>query len=109
MQELLTLYEYIRSKYNNYQTIKCTSSEIVVVFHNEFEMKILLQNFYNVYFNGIFYYSVDWQDIKDTIDDVFTNNYVFCQKNNKLKIVSLKDYRENAHYTHAWTIEKTLK
>ena len=106
MHDIFTLYQYVITKYHNYQAIKCTEKEIIIVFHDEFEMKIQLQGLYDIFFNNYFYYSVDWQDIKDTVDDFLTNKYVFYIQNNKLKI---KDYRENIKCNHAWTIEKTLK
>ncbi len=109
MKNLLTLYQYIINKYDNYQTIKYTETEIIIGFHDELEMKIQLQGFYNIYFNNIFYYNVDWQDIKDTIDDFLTNQYAFCEQNKKIKIIRLKDFYNNTNYNHVWTIEKTLK
>lgn len=109
MQDLLTLYQYIKNKYDNYQTIKYTETEIIIGFHDKLEMKIRLQGFYNIYFNNIFYYNVDWQDIKDTIDDFLTNQYAFCEQNKKLKIIRFKDLHEDTNYSHVWTIEKTLK
>lgn len=109
MQDLLSLYQYIKNKYDNYQAIKYTEKEIIVGFYDEFTMKIRLQGFYNIYFNDIFYYGVDWQDIKDTIDDFLSNQYAFCEQNKKLKIIRLKDFHENTNYNHVWTIEKTLK
>ncbi|MBO5045450.1 MAG: hypothetical protein J6C93_01095 [Clostridia bacterium] len=109
MQDIITIYQYIKSKYDRYQKIKYTDKDIIIKFHDEFEMKISLQNYFNIYFNDIFYYNVDWQDIKDTIDDFFSNQYAFCEKNNKLKIIKLKDYNVNANDNHVWTIEKTLK
>ena len=109
MKNLLTLYQYIINKYDNYQTIKYTETEIIIGFHDELEMQIQLQGFYNIYFNNIFYYNVDWQDIKDTIDDFLTNQYAFCEQNKKIKIIRLKDFYNNTNYNHVWTIEKTLK
>ena len=109
MQDLLTLYQYIKDKYNNYQAIKYTTTEITIVFYKGFEMKIQLKGFYNIYLNDMFYYNVDWQDIKDTIDDFLTNKYVFCEQNNKLKVTRIENYRENTKYNHIWTIEKVLK
>ena len=109
MKNLLTLYQYIINKYDNYQTIKYTETEIIIGFHDELEMKIQLQGFYNIYFNNIFYYNVDWQDIKDTIDDFLTNQYAFCEQNKKLKNMKLKDFDVNTKYNHVWTIERTLK
>lgn len=109
MKNLPTLYQYIINKYDNYQTIKYTETEIIIGFHDELEMKIQLQGFYNIYFNNIFYYNVDWQDIKDTIDDFLTNQYAFCEQNKKIKIIRLKDFYNNTNYNHVWTIEKTLK
>ena len=109
MKNLLTLYQYIINKYDNYQTIKYTETEIIIGLHYELEMKIQLQGFYNIYFNNIFYYNVDWQDIKDTIDDFLTNQYAFCEQNKKIKIIRLKDFYNNTNYNHVWTIEKTLK
>lgn len=109
MQDLYTLYQYIKNKYDNFQTIKYTGTEIIISFHSEFEMKIRLQDFYNIYFNDIFYYNVDWQDIKDTVDDFLTNQYAFCEQNKKLKIMKLKEFDVNTKYNHVWTIERTLK
>ena len=109
MRDIFTLYQYIKNTYDNYQSIKYTDKEMIVQFHDEFEMKICLQDYFNIYFNDIFYYNVDWQDIKDTIDDFFINQYAFCEQNKKLKIVSLKDFHVNANYNHVWTTEKTLK
>ena len=109
MKNLLTLYQYIINKYDNYQTIKYTETEIIIGFHDELEMKIQLQGFYNIYFNNIFYYNVDWQDIKDTIDDFLTNQYAFCEQNKKIKIIRLKDFYNNTNYNHVWTIEKSMK
>ena len=109
MQDILTLYQYIKSKYDRCSKIKHTGKEIVVKFHDEFEMKICLQDYFNIYFNDIFYYNVDGQDIKDTIDDFLTNQYAFCEQNKKLKIMKLKDFDVNTKYNHVWTIERTLK
>lgn len=109
MQDLFTLYQYIKNKYNNYKTIEYTEKELIVVFYEEFIMKIQLKGFYRIYFNDIFYYEVDWQDIKDTIDDFLLHQYAFCEQNKKLKIISLKDFHMNVNYNHVWTIEKTLK
>lgn len=109
MQDLLTVYKYIKNKYNNYKKIKYIETEILIIFHDKFEMKIREQNYFNFYFNNIFYYNIDWQDVKDTIDDIFTNQYVFCEQNKKLKIMYLKDFYNDTKYNHIWTIEKTLK
>lgn len=109
MQNLFTLYQYIKNKYHNYQKIKYTETELMIVFYNEFEMKIRLQGYYAVFFNDIFYYDIDWQDIKDTIDDVFTGKYAFCERNGKIKIIDLNDYHESKNYNHVWTIERILK
>lgn len=39
MRDLYTLYQYIKNKYDNFQTIKYTGTEIIISFHSEFEMK----------------------------------------------------------------------
>ena len=109
MKDFFSLCQYIKNQYSNYKTIEYTETELKVVFHEDFVMKIQLQGFYRIYFNDIFYYEVDWQDIKDTIDDFLSHQYAFCEQNNKIKIISLKDYNENTNYNHVWTIEKTLK
>ena len=77
-----------------------------IIFCCIFFQKIL---YFSSYFNNIFYYNVDWQDIKDTIDDFLTNQYAFCEQNKKIKIIRLKDFYNNTNYNHVWTIEKTLK
>ncbi len=109
MQDILALYQYIKSKYDRCQKIEYTDKEIIIKFHNEFEMKICLQDYFNIYFNDIFYYNVDWQDIKDTIDDFLTNQYAFCEQNKKINIVNLNKIPNYTKYNHVWTIEKTLK
>lgn len=111
MQDILTLYQYIKNKYSNYKKIEYTETELIVVFHDEFEMKIKVRNYYNFYFNNIFYYNLYWQDVKEFIDDIFANQYAFCEKEKKLKIISLKDYKVNTSYVYnrVWTIERTLK
>lgn len=111
MQDIFELYQYIKDKYHNYQKIEHTETEILIVFHDEFEMKIKIKNYYNFYFNNIFYYNLDWQDVKEFVDDIFANQYAFCEKGKKLKIISLKDYNVNTSYdyNHVWTIERTLK
>lgn len=109
MRDIFELYQYIKDKYHNYQKIEYTDTEILIVFHDELEMKIRVQNYYNFYFNNIFYYNLDWQDVKDAIDDIFTNQYSFCEKDKKLKIINLKDFHRHTNYNHIWTIEKTLK
>ena len=67
-----------------------------------------MQGFFEIYFNNIFYCDVDGQDIKDTIDDLLTNQYVICEWKNKIKILAVQEF-DNTLYNHAWTIEKTLK
>ena len=67
MRDIFELYQYIKNKYHNYQKIEYTDTEIIIVFHDELEMKIIVQNYYNFYFNNIFYYNLDWQDVKDAI------------------------------------------
>lgn len=109
MQDIFELYQYLKDNYHNYKKIIHTEKEILIVFHDEFEMKIKVQNYFNLYFNNIFYYNLDWQDVKDTIDDLLNNHYAFCEKNNKIKIVKLEELCNSAKYTHIWTIEKTLK
>ena len=109
MQDLLSLYLYIKNKYHNYQMIEYSEMEISIVFHGALEMKIRLEGYFGIYFNNIFYYDVEWQDIRDTIDDFFTNQYAICEKNKKLKIVKKEKFCENGKYNHVWTIEKVLK
>ena len=109
MQDLLTLYRYIQENYSHYQEIEYTGAKIVVTFYTGFEMEIRLQGLYNLYFNGMLYYSIDWQDIKDTIDDFLTDQYVFCQRSNKIRVVKLEDFHENTKCNHAWTIQKKLR
>lgn len=109
MRDIFELYQYIKNKYHNYQKIEYTDTEIIIVFHDELEMKIIVQNYYNFYFNNIFYYNLDWQDVKDAIDDIFTNKYAFCEQKGKLKVIYLNDYHESKDYKHVWTIEKILK
>lgn len=109
MQDILALYRYIKNKYDNYQMIHLTDIEIKIDFHDDFEMRIRLQGFYGIYFNNIFYYNVDWQDIQDTVDDFLTNQYAFCVRNKKLEILKLCDFYDDTKYDHVWTIEKTLK
>ena len=109
MQDVFMLYQYLKNKYDNYKTITYSEKEIIVSFYDEFVMKIRLQGFYNIYFNDILYYGVDWQDIKDTLDDFLSNQYAFCEQNRELKIIKLKDLNDTTNYTHIWTIEKILK
>ena len=99
MRDIFELYQYIKNKYHNYQKIEYTDTEIIIVFHDELEMKIIVQNYYNL----------DWQDVKDAIDDIFTNQYAFCEQKGKLKVIYLNDYHESKDYKHVWTIEKILK
>ena len=56
MQDLLSLYLYIKNKYHNYQTIEYSETEISIVFHGALEMKIRLEGYFGIYFNNIFYY-----------------------------------------------------
>lgn len=109
MQDLLSLYLYIKNKYRGYQAIDYSETEILIVFHDALEMKVRFDGYFDVYFNNIFYYDVEWQDIQDTIDDFFTNQYVICEKNKKLKVVKKEKFRVNGKYDHVWTIEKALK
>ena len=55
MQDLLSLYLYIKNKYHNYQTIEYSEPEILIVFHGALEMKIRLEGYFGLYFNNIFY------------------------------------------------------
>lgn len=109
MKDLGALYDYIIKNYNNFSNIKYTDPEIVVVFHDELKMKVVLKEYFDFYFNDIFYYHVDWQDVKDMIDDIFTNTYAFCEQNKKIKIVGLKNFQDKMTYRHVWTIKKTDK
>lgn len=108
-KNLFTLYQYIKNKYDNYQDIKYSETEIIIVFYDELEMRISEQKYFNLYFNNIFYYNVDWQDIKDTLDDFFSNKCVICLKKNRIKIFYLSDYKANNDFTHVWTISEKLK
>lgn len=109
MDELFSLYEYIKGTYDSYQEIKYTGTEIIVRFHDEFEMEIRLQNAYNIYFNNFFYYNIDWQDMKDTIDEIMTNQYVFCERRKKIKVFEADKFIKHKKYNHIWTIKETLK
>lgn len=109
MRDILALYRYIADNYDNYREIKLAGEEISVVFYDGFEMKIKEQNFFNFYFNDIFFYGIDWQDVKGTIDEFFTDKCVFCEKNRKFKVIYAEDYRENNKFDRVWTIKKALK
>ena len=114
MREIIELYTYIRDNYNrNYSDIICKDNEILIVFHKEFKMKVSLCGLYKVYFNDIFYYDIDSQDVVDTINDFFTNSYIFCEvkkrKKSIIKIVPVDSYTDSYEIINAWSTLKTLK
>lgn len=114
MSEVVELYNYIYEKYgNNYSNIICSHNTIQIVFYAEFSIKIVLENFCMIYFNDIFYYDIDYQDIVDVIDDFMSNRYIFCEtkkrKKTAIRIVPIENYRDDTHIIRAWSIRKTVK
>ena len=114
MHEVIELYNYICEKYsNNYSNIICSRNSIQIVFHAEFCLKIVLERFCMIYFNDIFYYDIDYQDIVDAIDDFMSNRYIFCEakkrKKSVIRIVPIENYKDDPHIIRAWSIGKTVK
>lgn len=114
MSEVIELHNYICEKYgNHYSSISCNHNMIQIVFHAEFSMTIVLERFCMIYFNDIFYYDIDYQDIVDAIDDFMSNHYIFCETKKRrksvVKIVPIENYREDPHIIRAWSIFKTVK
>lgn len=109
MKDIDNLYQYIVKSYFNYQSILQKENEIIITFHNEFEIKIKLQSFYKIYFNNIFYYDIDCQDIVETIDDLFTKKYAFCKQKNRIKIIEIEKLHDSTKFINIWTTERTLK
>ncbi len=112
VESIVGLYEYIKENYC-FQIELRNEKELFVFFQKDFIMTITFCNIYKLYFNNIFYYDVDIQDIIDTINDIFSNTYIFCivkhKPKNRIKVVSLEKYRDNNNIINAWTIDKKIK
>ena len=108
MEDLFSLYKYIKTKYNNYRAITYAEGKITICFHDELVMELRLQGYYVIYVNNYFFYSIDWQDIQETIDDLLTEQYVFCERNKRIFVVKIEDV-DDTIYSHIWSLERTLK
>ncbi len=109
MSEIEKIYMYINSRFNNCVSSRCTDNEIIIKFYDGFEMKITFKNRYMIYFNNYFYYDIDGQDIVDTIEEIFSNKYVYCLGKDKIKIFYQNEKINQIMYTMIWTINKKLK
>lgn len=59
--------------------------KIIISFHKGFILKIVLKNYFDVYFNDTFYYSIEDQDILESLLDIIKSNYIFVERKNIVK------------------------
>lgn len=59
--------------------------KIIISFHKGFILKIVLKNYFDVYFNDTFYYSIEDQDILESLIDIIKSNYIFVERKNIVK------------------------
>lgn len=58
---------------------------INIHFHSEFILTIEFKGDFLLYFNDVYYYDVEDQDILETIIDLATNDYIFIEKKKLLR------------------------
>lgn len=63
--------------------IKLLNNEIIIQPYNRFIMTIMKTDYFDVYINNTFYYSVESEEILDFINDFFDGKYVFIEKKKK--------------------------
>lgn len=59
--------------------------KIIISFHKGFILKIVLKNYFDLYFNDTFYYSIEDQDILESLIDIIKSNYIFVERKNIVK------------------------
>ena len=59
--------------------------KIIISFHKGFILKIVLKNYFDVYFNDTFYYGIEDQDILESLIDIIKSNYIFVERKNIVK------------------------
>lgn len=62
---------------------KITADKLVIQPNDEFTMNIYKKEYFDIYINNLFYYSIEPEDILEFINDFFNNKFVFIEKIDK--------------------------
>lgn len=63
-----------------YDKVLLKDNVISISFHSDFVLRIEFDKYFNVYFNDIFYYNIDDQDILETLTDIIRRNHIFIER-----------------------------
>ena len=112
VDELGKLCSYIKTEFPAFPVVY-ENGVLSVPFRDDFAMKIRFNGFYLLYFNDLFDYDVDEQDIREYVKEILSDRYVFYTvkrwRKPRLKVVPKEQYKDAPRVLRAWTIEKTIK
>lgn len=60
--------------------INFDNGTILISFHDNFQLSIILNNYYKVYINDVFYYDIEGQDIFESIEEIANDKWIFVDK-----------------------------
>lgn len=73
-----------------FKYVSMTVDTLVIQPYSEFKIEIYKKDYFDIYINGLFYYSVEPEDVLEFITDFFSNKFVFIESTDKKGKKSVK-------------------
>lgn len=73
---------------------------ISINFHSDFILTIKQNIYFDIFFNNVFYYNIEDQDILGSLMDIIQNDYIFIERKNifgkkKISMISEREFIAN--------------
>ena len=83
IKDIDDLYSKLIEFWGGKSLTKVSNIKIVISPYSELKMEISQKNYFDIYINGVFYYSIEPEEVFEFIKDFFNGKYIFVEKTDR--------------------------